>query len=160
MSSVYMRRLGKELMDIQCDGLPEGVRLLSADNMQSWFFTIQVLGQSLYEGEVFALEFRFDNSYPFSAPAVLFVKDRTYAPPIHPHVYSNGHICASILGDDWSPSLSVTAVCITLQSMLASCKEKKLPPGNDTYVRTAPDNPKKTRFVYEDDTCDPLLCVS
>lgn len=30
-------------------------------------------------------------------------------------------ICANILGDGWSPVLSVTAVCITLQSMLASC---------------------------------------
>jgi hypothetical protein len=31
-------------------------------------------------------------------------------------------ICASILGNEWSPVLSVTAVCVTLQSMLASCK--------------------------------------
>jgi hypothetical protein len=31
-------------------------------------------------------------------------------------------ICASILGDDWSPTLSVMAICITIQSMLASCK--------------------------------------
>ena len=31
-------------------------------------------------------------------------------------------ICASILGNEWSPVLSVVAVCVTLQSMLASCK--------------------------------------
>ncbi|KAH9982173.1 hypothetical protein BGW80DRAFT_9259 [Lactifluus volemus] len=55
-------------------------------------------------------------------------------------------------GDDWSPTLSVMAICITIQSMLASCKKKELPEGNDDYVRTAPDNPKKTRFVYHDDT--------
>lgn len=23
--------------------------------------------------------------------------------PVHPHVYSNGHICLSILSDDWTP---------------------------------------------------------
>jgi len=48
--------------------------------------------------------------------------------------------------------LSVMAICITIQSMLASCKKKELPEGNDDYVRTAPDNPKKTRFIYHDDT--------
>jgi len=35
-------------------------------------------------------------------------------------------ICASILGTDWSPVLSVVSVCVTLQSMLASCKVRSL----------------------------------
>jgi len=35
-------------------------------------------------------------------------------------------ICASILGTDWSPVLSVVSVCVTLQSMLASCKVRLL----------------------------------
>ena len=36
-------------------------------------------------------------------------------------------ICASILGNEWSPVLSVIAVCVTIQSMLASCKVCPVP---------------------------------
>lgn len=77
--------------------------------------------------------------------------------PLHPHVYSNGHICLSILTDDWSPALSVTSVCLSIVSMLSSCTEKKRPPDNAIYVRTCNKNPKKTRWYYHDDEVWPLL---
>jgi ubiquitin-conjugating enzyme E2 W len=110
------------------------------------------MGESQYEGEAFALKFRFGPQYPIDSPAVQFLADRDHQPPIHPHVYSNGHICASILGNEWSPVLSVISVCVTLQSMLASCKKKERPIDNDRYVSHAPENPKKSRFHYDDDT--------
>lgn len=52
-------------------------------------------------------------------------KDNPYLP--FSKISSSGlwistQICASILGNEWSPVLSVIAVCVTLQSMLASCK--------------------------------------
>jgi ubiquitin-conjugating enzyme E2 W len=86
-----------------------------------------------------------------ASPIVTFIPSYTppppsttsYSFPIHPHIYSNGHICASILGSEWSPVLTVSTVCLTLQSMLASCKKKEPPQDNERYVRNAPDNPKK-----------------
>ena len=104
--------------------------------------------------------FRFDNTYPISAPAVQFVVDDTHKAPVHPvrvppklapfvdpnrtpgtiacvlkwacgcmlmpslvSLISLAQICASILGrEGWSPVLTVIAICITIQSMLASCK--------------------------------------
>jgi len=43
-------------------------------------------------------------------------------PAIDAGAHHEPQICASILGNEWSPVLSVVAVCVTLQSMLASCK--------------------------------------
>nr|GAT46027.1 predicted protein [Mycena chlorophos] len=152
MASISSRRLQKELSEIHSEGTPVGIKLLKADDFETWWFSIEVMGESLYKSEVYTLQFRFEPTYPIASPAVTFVVTEGREAPMHPHVYSNGHICASILGTEWSPVLSVVSVCITLQSMLASCKKKERPPDNDRYVRSAPDNPKKTRFVYHDDT--------
>lgn len=76
---------------------------------------------TLYEGEAFTLQFKFGPKYPFDSPEVVFAGENV---PVHPHIYSNGHICLSILTEDWSPALSVEAVCLSILSMLASAKEK------------------------------------
>ncbi|KAH8834892.1 ubiquitin-conjugating enzyme/RWD-like protein [Flagelloscypha sp. PMI_526] len=151
MTTISARRLGRELKEIQAEGLPVGINLVSADDFEEWFFTVEVMGESMYPGEVFTLKFTFDSQYPISSPAVQFDVSGGKESPMHGHVYSNGHICASILGTEWSPVLSVVAVCVTIQSMLASSKKRERPPDNDRYVRSAPKNPKKTQFVYHDD---------
>jgi len=151
MTTISARRLAKELKELNTD-CPVGIKLVEANDFSTWLLSLEVLGDSLYEGESFLLKFRFDSQYPISSPAVQFVVDDQHQAPLHPHVYSNGHICASILGDGWSPVLSVASICVTLQSMLASCKKKERPDGNDRYVLHAPDNPKKTKFMYDDDS--------
>lgn len=57
-----------------------------------------------------------------------------------PSKADSSHLCR--VRTQWSPVLNVASVSITLQSMLASCKEKALPPDNDRYVQRAPKNPK------------------
>ncbi|RYG65993.1 hypothetical protein EON64_10745, partial [archaeon] len=73
--------------------------------------------------------------YPFSIPDSPEV---TFLPPVpvHSHIYSNGHICLNILGDDWSPALTVRSICLSLLSMLSSATVKCTPPDNAIYSRS------------------------
>ncbi|KAF4669882.1 ubiquitin-conjugating enzyme [Perkinsus chesapeaki] len=105
---------------------------------------------SLYEGESFNLRFRFSREYPFDSPEVVFVPPGV---PVHPHIYGNGHICLSILYEQWSPVLTIHKVCLSLLSMLSSAPVKKPPLDNDQYMRFYGNvkSPKQVRFIFEDD---------
>lgn len=90
--------------------------------------------------------FRF--RYPFDSPSVTFVGKNI---PEHSHIYSNGHICLSILSDDWTPALSVQAVCLSILSMLSSATKKERPPDDLIYTKTCNKDPKRTKWMYHDD---------
>ena len=66
-----------------------------------WHVTFTMGENTVYAGEAYTLQFKFDSSYPFEAPEVIFVGQ----PPMHKHVYSNGFICLSTLSKDWTPAL-------------------------------------------------------
>ena len=107
---------------------------------------------------------------PMGAPEVVFVG----TPPVHTHIYSNGHICLSLLADDWSPALTVSSLAVSIQSMCAlatpasvtrcsvgapcgrlSSATKKRPPKDDAvYVkRYKGASPKDTRWAFHDNKC-------
>ncbi|XP_068437853.1 probable ubiquitin-conjugating enzyme E2 W-B isoform X2 [Clinocottus analis] len=119
------KRLQKELLAMQNDP-PPGMTLneKSVQNtITQWIVDMEGASGTLYEGEKFQLLFKFSGRYPFDSP------------------------------QDWSPALSVQSVCLSIISMLSSCKEKRRPPDNSFYVRTCNKNPKKTKWWYHDDTC-------
>lgn len=139
---IASKRLGKELNDLKLNGPPPGTAILKADDLREWVFSVQVLGETVFKGETFALRFRFSDNYPLESPEVVFLTTEGWTAPEAGHCYSNGHICLSILGNEWSPVLNTSSVLISIQSMLASCTKKERPPDNDRYIKHAPLSPK------------------
>eukprot|EP00897_Mesotaenium_endlicherianum_P007585 jgi/Mesen1/6855/ME000351S05967 len=155
LSRIAANRLQKELTEWQLHP-PTGFKHRVTDNLQRWIIDIQEVPNAMYKGEVFSLQIDFPEHYPMEAPQVIFVNN----PPIHPHIYSNGHICLDILYDSWSPAMTVSSVCISIQSMLSSCTEKVRPGDNDRYVRNCRSgkSPKETRWWFHDDKLTERSC--
>lgn len=142
------KRLEKERRGL-LNGKISGDVLLKEDLGDEWLVEIKGAEGTLYTGETFTLRFKFVERYPIERPEVVFIGK----PPIHPHIYSNGHICLSILSDGWSPALSVQSVCLSLISMLSSCKKKERPIDDMAYCSTARfRSPKDNLWIFHDDT--------
>ncbi|GMF04971.1 unnamed protein product [Ambrosiozyma monospora] len=76
---------------------------------------------------------------------------------MHPHIYSNGHICLNILYEDntgdggWAPTQTLQSLAISIHSMLSGNHERKRPEGDERYCKSAPLNPLKSRWQFDDD---------
>eukprot|EP00124_Ichthyophonus_hoferi_P003387 Ihof_evm9s290 gene=Ihof_evmTU9s290 len=143
----YTRRVQKELREI-ITRPPPGVKLRPDADLKCWLIDIEGAADTIYAGDLYTLQIKFGSKYPFESPEVVFVGKSI---PIHPHIYSNGHICLNILYQHWSPALSVQSICLSILSMLSSNDEKKRPVDNDMYVSKAAKSPKETSWFYHDD---------
>ncbi|BFU22803.1 ubiquitin-conjugating enzyme family protein [Entamoeba histolytica HM-1:IMSS-B] len=108
-----MRRIQKELREIQqdppcnCSAGPVG------DDIFHWTATITGPDDSPYQGGLFFLDVHFPVDYPFKAPRVTFMT-KVY----HPNINKNGVICLDILKDQWSPALTLSRVLLSISSLL------------------------------------------
>ncbi|TIA88075.1 hypothetical protein E3P99_02808 [Wallemia hederae] len=162
MSVLATKRLSKELKDLKEKGCPAGIHILQSDDLHKWIFQVEAY-DSIYGDEKFALMFRFSAQYPIDAPAVQFVVGSldgdaggVYKAPgrrlFRFTLNLNRLSCIPI-----STKMDIFAQASSQMdgvqcSMLHSCKSKELPPDNDRYVARAPENPKKTRWEFHDDT--------
>ncbi|XP_008813293.1 probable ubiquitin-conjugating enzyme E2 16 isoform X2 [Phoenix dactylifera] len=130
LSKIASNRLQKELKEWQANP-PAGFKQKATDNLQRWIIEVVGASGTLYANETYQLQVDFPEHYPMEAPQVIFL----HPAPLHPHVYSNGHICLDILYDSWSPAMT------------------QRPDDNDRYVKNCKNgrSPKETRWWFHDD---------
>jgi ubiquitin-conjugating enzyme E2 D/E len=131
------RRIQKELEDLRmsppdtCSAGP-----VDESNLYLWEGTILGPKDSPYEGGVFSLLITFPTNYPFKAPTVTF-KTKVF----HPNINAQGGICLDILKDQWSPSLTISKVLLSISSLLtdANPKDPLVPEIARLYVENRPE---------------------
>ena len=69
-------------------------------------------------------------------PSVTFIENI----PINPYVFSNGLICLNILDTDWSPTLTVSSVALSILSMLSSTSKKRRPVNDELICKSGLNN--------------------
>lgn len=159
MEQLAYKRLQKELVKLHTDFKDSKYYSIGSDleplQGQAKFISNLKIGltcaeNTVYAGEKYVLNFKFPKNYPIKPPIVTFIGGRV---PLHEHIYSNGHICVSILYDDWSPTVSITGVVYSIHSLLSSATRKSKPPGNDSYVKRYGNGDPSNNWVFHDDKC-------
>lgn len=161
MASIRNKRLAKELKTmhqtphegitlVDPSGVPSTGTSASGDRLDEIFVELRVADNPLYAEGRYLLRYRMPTGYPIESPDVQFVGA---AVPLHPHIYSNGHICLDILYSGWSPVHGILSLAMSIQSMLAGNTLGQRPPDDEAYSKRAGNaSSKKTHFVFHDDS--------
>ncbi|PSS35688.1 Ubiquitin-conjugating enzyme like [Actinidia chinensis var. chinensis] len=86
---------------------------VSEDDMFQWQGIIMGPVDTLLDGYIFQLSLKFPSDYPFSPPQVKF-QTKVY----HPNVDEAGTIDISLLGEKWSPAITIEKLLLSISSIL------------------------------------------
>ncbi|KAF9505687.1 hypothetical protein BS47DRAFT_1334253 [Hydnum rufescens UP504] len=125
-SGSVTKRLSNELMQLTMASTPGLSAFPKSDsNLFEWIATIDGPPETYYAGQRFKLSINFPETYPYVAPAVVFI-----SPCFHPNVaLPGGQICLDILKEKWSAIYSVHTILLSIQSLLGE-------PNNDSPLNT------------------------
>jgi len=108
-----LKRLQKELKEIQLDPPENCSAGIVNDNFFEWEATIIGPKDTPYESGMFQLVIHVSNEYPFKPPQCRF-KTKIY----HPNINSSGQICLDILKNQWTPSLSISKMLLSILALI------------------------------------------
>lgn len=119
-SEVGIKRLLKDYKALVDHGKDQGivVRLVDGD-ITTWEAMITGPENTAWEGGLFRMKLQFDKNFPIEPPTVRFL-----TPMFHPNIYVDGRVCMSILKSEWSPSLSIESLLVSIQSLLSDPNPK------------------------------------
>ena len=119
-----LRRLTKELQEIRKDPPLNISAGPINDNLFEWEAVLLGPTETPYEGGVFILNIHIPLDYPMKPPNILF-KTKIY----HPNINSTGAICLDILKNNWSPTLSLSKLLLSICSLLndPNCDDPLVP---------------------------------
>lgn len=109
----WLKRITHELRELQNGSNPFKITPVNSNSLQRLSATIQGPKDTPYEDGVFELNVEVPNQYPFSPPKVTF-KTKVY----HVNIDTRGNICLDILKDQWSPSLTLEKIMLSISSLL------------------------------------------
>jgi ubiquitin-conjugating enzyme E2 D/E len=133
-----LKRLQKELLDMEKDAPSNCSAGLINDDIFSWKATLLGPTGTPYEGGIFYLKIFFTPDYPFKPPKITF-ETKIY----HPNINSVGAICLDILKDNWSPALNISKVLLSICSLLSD------PNPDDPLVADIANIYKSNKAQYE-----------
>lgn len=114
------KRIMKEMKEMETSPLDNCTAgPVDHSDIYLWHGTIIGPEKSPYEGGLFKLEIRFPTDYPFKPPNVTFLT-KVY----HPNINSAGGICLDILKDQWTPSLTIGKVLLSISSLLTDANPR------------------------------------
>ena len=108
-----LRRIKKELEDIQTSPPANCSAGPISDDLYSWQATIMGPENSPYVNGVFYLKINFPHDYPFKPPKIYFLT-KIY----HCNINSSGGICLDILKEQWSPALTISKLLLSICSLM------------------------------------------
>jgi ubiquitin-conjugating enzyme (huntingtin interacting protein 2) len=137
MASNRLRRIAKELADIQSD-TDSKIFAEAADGSDLSHLHASFPGppDTPYEGGTYIVDIKIPQEYPFRPPQMFFktklwhpnVSSQTVSifPPDHMQSSDKfqGAICLDTLGSAWSPVLTIKSALLSLQSLLSTPEPK------------------------------------
>uniref|UniRef100_A0A914I5V8 E2 ubiquitin-conjugating enzyme n=1 Tax=Globodera rostochiensis TaxID=31243 RepID=A0A914I5V8_GLORO len=117
------RRLKQELKELErepvmeCTAQPAG----NGSDIHLWRATIKGPAGTPYEGGTFVLTMRFRRDYPFQQPRVTFD-----TPIYHPNINANGVVCLDMLMGQWSPTLTISTILMSICVLLSDANPNKV----------------------------------
>ena len=126
-----IRRMEREIQQMQDDDESSPYYSLSynPDNIYIWSANIHCLPDIRHEGKNYNIEIICPPSYPFKPPIVKFLD------PVECLCVSNatGLLRLDILGKEWTPSLTIRKLMLSICSVLTDNEPARRSPRNLSY---------------------------